>query len=168
MEWLKPAGKIAALFNHYKFFFLIIALGICLMLIPSVSRPTDRQKPDVQAQPESVSLESLLSDCLSQVDGAGKVQVLLTVAAGAETIYQTDRDERTGSDSADSKIDTVLITDANRGQSGLIRQTIPAKYQGAIVLCQGADSASVRLAITQAVSSALGLRADRIAVLKMK
>jgi hypothetical protein len=39
---------------------------------------------------------------------------------------------------------------------------------GAIVVCQGADSPSVKLAITQAVAKITGLGTDEICVLKMK
>ena len=49
-----------------------------------------------------------------------------------------------------------------------MQQKLSPVYQGAIILCQGADSPSVRLAITQAVSKVTGLPTDRIAVLKMK
>jgi hypothetical protein len=41
-------------------------------------------------------------------------------------------------------------------------------YQGAVVLCQGAADAAVRLAVVEAVSKATGLGADKICVLKMK
>ena len=61
-----------------------------------------------------------------------------------------------------------MLTDSHRDQVGLVRQTIPPIYQGAIILCQGADSAAVRLAIIQAVAGATGLTSDRITVLKMK
>jgi len=39
---------------------------------------------------------------------------------------------------------------------------------GAVVVCQGADLAQVRLAVTNAVSSYTGLGCDKITVLKMK
>ena len=39
---------------------------------------------------------------------------------------------------------------------------------GAIVVCQGGDNATVRLAIIEAVSNVTGLGADKISVLKMK
>ena len=41
-------------------------------------------------------------------------------------------------------------------------------YKGAVVVCEGADHASVKLNIVQAVSSLTGLGSDKITVLKMK
>lgn len=80
-------------------------------------------------------------------------------------LYQTD----TQTDSSGSvRIDTVLVSDSNREETGLLRQIKPPVYLGAVVVCQGADSSSVRLSITEAVSKITGLGADCIVVLKMK
>ena len=93
---------------------------------------------------------------------------MLTVASGTETIYQTNSDSSTGGDTQTTRYETVTVTDASRNQSGLIRQVNPPNYLGVIVVCQGADSPSVKLAIVDAVSKITGLGADRISVLKMK
>jgi len=49
-----------------------------------------------------------------------------------------------------------------------VQQVNPPTYLGAVIVCQGADSASVRLAIVSAVGSVTGLSTDKITVLKMK
>lgn len=41
-------------------------------------------------------------------------------------------------------------------------------YQGALIVCSGAGSASVRLAVVDAVADLTGLGADQISVIKMK
>lgn len=41
-------------------------------------------------------------------------------------------------------------------------------YQGAIVVCQGADDPGVKLALVQAVASVTGLGTDQITVVKMR
>ena len=85
-----------------------------------------------------------------------------------KTLYQTDDSTSYSDTSNTTRIDTVTVTDDTRNQTGLIQQVIPPTYQGAIVVCQGADSPAVRLAIVEAVSKVTGLGADRISVLKMK
>ena len=104
------------------------------------------------------SLESRLESILSRIDGAGEVKVLLTEDRGGEVFYQTEGE--------DGK--TVLISGADRSESGLVRTTQPPSYRGAVVVCRGADSAAVRLAVVEAVANATGLGTDRITVLKMK
>ena len=47
-------------------------------------------------------------------------------------------------------------------------QVNPARFLGAVVVCQGADDPQVRLQVIDAVSKATGLRSNCIAVLKMK
>jgi stage III sporulation protein AG len=102
------------------------------------------------------------------IRGAGKVQVLLTVAAGEEYLYQTNSDISTSANGSEARTDTVTVTDSQRNDTGLLRQVNPPVYLGAVVVCQGADRAEVRLAIVEAVSTYTGLGADRISVLKMK
>jgi stage III sporulation protein AG len=142
----------------YRYALLILAVGLVLMMLPTGNHQKENVTQTVVTQePE---LEQSLSLILSRIDGAGKVEVLLTPASGKETLYQTNEN---GDDS-----DTVIITDSSRNESGLIRQVNPPVYLGAIVLCQGGDRPSVRLAIVDAVSKVTGLGADRISVLKMK
>jgi stage III sporulation protein AG len=66
-----------------------------------------------------------------------------------------------------SHADTVIVMDGNREETGLVKQVLPPVYRGAVIACQGADSANIRLAIVEAVKSVTGLSSDRITVLKM-
>ena len=109
-----------------------------------------------------------LSNLLSQMAGAGRVKVLLTEATGEQIFYQEDRDTSDSDQSQTTRTDTVIVTDGTHSQEGLIRQVNPPTYLGAVILCQGADQPSVRLAITEAVANATGLGYHKITVLKMK
>ncbi|MBE6943554.1 MAG: hypothetical protein E7453_04745 [Ruminococcaceae bacterium] len=113
-------------------------------------------------------MEERLCDILQQIRGAGLVRVMLTVANGEETIYQFDQNLSIDGSSSSTQKDTVTVTDKDRGQSGLITQVNPPKYQGALVVCQGAENAAVRLAISEAVSSLTGLGTDKITIVRMK
>lgn len=159
---LKEHGK------KYRFPALILMLGIILMTLPikekKAAEPVQTEEPNIS----QTDLQGALEDILCLIQGAGKVRVLLTEAAGEQTLYQTDEDMQANGESESIRQDTVLLTDSAREEAGLIRQIIPPVYQGAVILCQGADSAAVRLAIIQAVASATGLTSDKITVLKMK
>lgn len=162
INYLKEHGK------KYRVPALILLLGIILMTLPAKEK---QEAEPVQTEEQSISqadLQDALEDILCLIQGAGKVRVLLTEAAGERTLYQTDEDMQTNGESESIRQDTVLLTDSAREEAGLIRQVIPPVYQGAVILCQGADSAAVRLAIIQAVASATGLTSDKITVLKMK
>lgn len=166
MDWLTLRGKARLWLKEYRYVLLVLFLGIVLMLLPQskAAEEGDKETP----VPETVAEESLqeqLEQLLSIVQGAGKVRVLLTEAAGERVIYQTDGEENSQNT---RRTDTVILSDSGRDESGLVQQILPPTYQGAVILCQGADSAAVRLALIEAVSNATGLTSDRISVLKMK
>ena len=166
MDWLTLRGKARLWLKEYRYVLLVLFLGIVLMLLPQskAAEEGDKETP----VPETVAEESLqeqLEQLLSMVQGAGKVRVLLTEAAGERVIYQTDGEENSQNT---KRTDTVILSDSGRAESGLVQQILPPTYQGAVILCQGADSAAVRLALIEAVSNATGLTSDRISVLKMK
>ena len=161
-------NKMTAFFKRYKYAALILAVGLILMILPSNKNKTEKQEPIVQTEQVQPSMNEILANTLSQVDGAGEVRVLLSIAAGAETVYQTDEATSISDASSSTQIDTVVISDSSRGQQGIIRQVNPPTYLGAIVVCTGADSPTVRLAIIDAVSKITGLRTNQISILKMK
>ena len=163
MDWVTKKVAILNLAKKYRLAVMVLLAGIILLMLPggekeeSVSEPVGTE----------VSVQESLEKILGKISGAGKVSVLLTQSAGEETVYQID-EEVSGSDSANSRRQTVLVSGNGREETGLIRQIKAPTYLGAVVVCQGADNASVRLAVVEAVKSATGLTSDRISVLKMK
>ena len=144
----------------YKYPILTVLAGLAILLLPTGSK-TPEPVPVTQIMP-TTTMEERLEKLLSGIDGAGTVQVLLTEESGRLTLYQTD----VQSDESRRTEDTVLVEDAARTETGLVRQTLEPQYRGAVVLCDGADSSTVKLAIVEAVSCVTGLGADRICVLK--
>ena len=168
MEQVEPGTRIRELLDKYKYALLILAVGLCLMLLPEQKNEAHDEAVAAQTATSQESMESLLEEILSQVEGAGKVCVLLSEMEGSQTIYQTDTRKDTDESTTAEQIDTVIVTDANRSEVGLVRRTDPPKYLGAVIVCQGADRADVRLAVVEAVRCATGLGANQISVVKMK
>lgn len=164
MDWITIRMKVQEFIKKYWYVALVLAAGLVLMAIPSDD--AEESEPVFTEQKETEpDLQQELEAILGQIQGAGRVQVLLTEAYGKRTLYQADEDI---SADGDTSIQTVVITDAERNQTGLVYRVDPPVYLGAVVVCQGGDSAAVRLAIVEAVSNATGLGADKITVLKMK
>lgn len=169
MELLKWNGNIKAWVSKYKYAMAVLLVGVVLMLIPTgKTSPTENTVKQTEYTVQDQDLASELSEILEEIQGAGKVKVVLSVAEGERTVYQTDSTYTQSEANTSSKTQTILITDSDRNQSGLIYQKNPPIYRGAVVLSQGADESTVRLAIVDAVGKATGLGADKIAVLKMK
>lgn len=159
--------------GKFKYPVLILLLGLILLLLPGKSqKPAAAAMSDEPEQQESGSLaitEERLSGLLSKVQGAGRVEVMLSLRTGEQTEYQMDtnsREEQEGPQQQENS--TVLYNSGNGTQSALVRRVEAPVYQGAIVLCQGADNPSVKLAIVEAVASVTGLGTDQITVVKMK
>ncbi len=160
--------RVLCFIKKYRYVMLVLLLGIVLMMLPAKRGEETKQQPVSPQLQQTQTTEEKLAKILSRIEGAGEVHVLLTESAGTETIYQTDASVSTNDSNSNTQSDTVTITDAQRNEIGLVKQTNPPIYQGAIVLCSGADSPTVRLSIVDAVSKVTGLGADKISVLKMK
>lgn len=169
MEIIQFWKKIPDFWNKYKYVILILVAGLVMMLLPDFSSDEkDAQKqPQAAVQPKKTEEEKLAA-ILSQIEGAGDVHVMLSYARGEETVYQTDTDNSSGESNTSTRLESVIINAEDRTETGLVRQVIPAVYQGAVVVCQGGDNPGVRLAIVEAVSDITGLGSDKISVLKMK
>ena len=98
------------------------------------------------------------------MEGVGRVELLLTTTGSDEVVYQTDV-RRSGETSEQT---TVFSANQSAQKTPVVTKTKKASYAGAVVVCDGADSAVVRLRIVQAVSALTGLGSDKISVIKMK
>lgn len=169
MDIKRLAEKAFGIVKKYKYAAILVLIGVLLMTLPSLTENEEEGKEYVQATHDSeIDICKQITDILANVKGVGDVDVMVAVASGEETIYQTDDRITQGNDNAVTQRDTIIITDAQRTQTGLVKQVNTATYKGAIVVCEGADSPAVRLAVIDAVSKVTGLSSDKISVLKMK
>lgn len=152
--WLKKLGA-------YKYVFLVIAVGAALLLWPEGERGQTVQAEAPLEQGFSVErTEEKLEDILSQIDGAGKVRVMLTVKSGAEQVLAQDT---TVSDREETW-ETVVISTGSGTQEVVVQTQIYPEFRGALIVCEGGNDPGVRLLITQAVSALTGLGSARITV----
>ena len=160
------------LLDKYKYVLLVLALGMALLLWPQEDGQAAAQSPETSpAQSDTTALENRIQTLLESMEGVGQARVMLTLESGEETVYAYDRTEsRNDSDSSTSEThqrELVTLSDSGGQTPVELRHTAPV-YRGAVVVCQGADSAAVRLAVTQVIQSLTDLSADRIVISKMK
>ena len=173
-ETKETLHKVTEALRGHKYVLLVLLVGLVLLLLPTgekaVEPPPDPEPESVRSEAEE--LEAKLASILSLVDGAGEVRVMLTQMTGGEQVFASDtQSSGTRTDTEESfeeRQDTVVIS-AGSGVS----TTVPVKYiypefRGAIVVAEGADSAAVRLTLTEAVAAVTGLPASSIQVIKMK
>lgn len=167
MKWSWPKGKERwlALLRRYQYAAIAVAAGVVLLLLAGGGESA-RDSPEQQSarQEESFDLEDFedrLEKALSQLEGAGQVQVVLTLKSGSRQVLAQDlrREEDGGSQS-----ETVVLDRDGSGEETVALQTFLPQFRGALVLCPGADDPSVRLSLIQAVAALTGLGSDRISV----
>ena len=130
MDRMNLQSKALEFLKKYRYVALIVAVGVILMCLPGGERG-ESEPTEAVIVAEEPDLEEKLVKILSQIEGAGKVQVLLTEQAGQSVLYQTDQDTDSGSDSLTQRSDTVILSGADREEQGLVRQINPPVYQGA-------------------------------------
>lgn len=151
---------------------LILLIGLALLSLPAERQEAEAAKTQEQPAARQTTLSQELEELLSQVEGAGRVRVMLTVEEGEYTVLQTDLvTEQRFSESGgeESRREETVFLDAGSARSEAIPvQICGPVYRGAVVVAEGADRASVRLDLVSAVMRVTGLNADEIAVIKMK
>lgn len=167
--------KLFKLFQKYKYLILVIGIGILLIVWP---KSTEKSPEGTQSEYLAFSvgeMEKELTETLSKMEGVGSVRVMLTLKADMEVRYLEDIDEKTRtewengqvvSQESESKGKTVLSGQSGTGGPVVIQRVYPI-YQGALIVCEGADNASIQLRIKEAVSGLTGLSGAAVTVSKM-
>lgn len=129
----------------------------------------------------TTDLQSNLERILSNIDGVGKVSVLLTYSESSELVplYDETKSETT-TEEADTSGGKRTTTDTNTQKSAIMQEnssgeksiitqkTVSPKIEGAIITAEGGENANVKTQIIQAVEAATGLATHKIQVFKLK
>ena len=162
--------RLSAGISKFRIPLLIFAAGLLLMLLPTGKRSTQAVQTAAQAAQtqELTPSQEEMEAILSRIDGVGRVDLLLTLRTSGASVYQTDTRTVTSGSGTTEECQTVFGQTSGSGKEPVVQTTLAPQYQGALVVCDGADRASVRLAVVQAVASLTGLGSNQIAVVKMK
>ncbi len=108
-------------------------------------------------------IENTLSEILSEIRGAGKVSVAVSVESGRETVLAVDTTV-TQTDNGTIKEEKLVIIN---GKTVTVKELYP-KITGVLIVAEGADSLAVVRKIQQATTSLLDIDVSRIEILTMK
>lgn len=163
VKWPEMGQRWKGALGKYKYVLLVMALGVVLLLLPTGG---GGEKESAQAAPTADAFdldafESKLEKALSQVAGAGKTQVVLTLDSGSRQVLAQDQDrDREGSYATE----TVTLGRGSGQQEVVPLQTLAPSFRGALVVCSGGNNPQVRLKLVEAVSALTGLGSDRISI----
>lgn len=144
------------------------ALGLFLMIAGSGSGRTKQTQPPPETGDMSsyaALLEEKLTRVIGSIDGAGRVQVSVTLEAGEETVYA--QDERSdGPDRATEK--KHILMNGQGKQEPLVEMVWAPEVRGIAVVCQGAGDPGLEAQILETVSVLTGVSTNRISIAKMR
>ena len=125
--------------------------------------------------------EEKLKKSLSRIEGAGEVEVLITLRESEERVLEkdipeqvsetTETDAEGGSRviSERRKEDATVYTVNEAGQNvPYVRKVIQPVVEGVVVIAQGGDSEIVKQNIIETIQVLFGIEANKIRVVKMK
>lgn len=163
--------KWTGLLKKYRLAALVVLLGVVLMLLPTGGKAqTSGDSSELPGETYSLEeTEQRMAEVLGTIDGVGRVRIMLTLRAGSSLrlVEDSSLSDSTGGQTKQEK--QVLTVNRGSGrQEVVVTQQLYPTYQGAVVVCEGAGSSSVRLAVVNAVSVLTGLSSDRISVVKWK
>ena len=137
---------------------LAVAVGVLAMLLILLSEIFPQTEQNAPAGQEEntlayqTQLEQRLENLISQMNGAGKTTVMITLETGEEAIYALDTQSG------------VLLDDG----SALTETVCQPQIRGVAVLCDGGGDVRVAARITELLTSLLDLPSNRICVEQRK
>lgn len=173
-ERLAALGAVAApLARKYRAVLIVLLAGVLLLASAGHSggaeTDTARQTARDAADFDLAAFEQQLCDRLSAVDGVGRVEIMLSLEQTGEAVYAVNTRQTTSGagDSASFESDLTVVSDSDYGETPVTVKNLLPTFRGAVVLCDGAGDANVRLAVTQTVGTVCGIGADKVTVLKL-
>ena len=148
---------------------VMFALGVAIMLMGKGSFEEKTEVPVIEHSTEQFydNTEKRLQEILQKVNGAGKVEVMITYSQSSEIVAAQERRVEENDGSMEEETTYVLKEDGNGTQEIVLTEYMPVPM-GVLIVAQGGDNAYVKQALSGAAMALLGVPAHKIEVLKME
>lgn len=161
---------------------LLLAAGILLVVLswPGKKEVVTSEKLTMESSEDVLSYEKKqeqrLSEILSQMEGVGRAEVMITYKSSEERIVREDSSSsRKSVEETDSgggmrtqeevSLNVDTLTTGGEGEPYVVKELVP-EVEGILVLADGGDKASVKAQIIEAVQALFPLESHKIKVLK--
>lgn len=157
-----------------KIYMILFAMGIIgILLIFFSELLPDANNKNYEHQTEILidysreqELERKLEKAISQIDGAGKTSVMLTFGSSPKYYYAVETTKNIENDLMESEEKYVVIENNNK-EEPIVIKVEEACIRGAVVICEGGNSAIIKEKITETVCAVLGIKVNQVSVAKM-
>lgn len=142
-------------------YLMIAAAAVIVLILFGSSFVKTQTEKDYNVNDYVDMLETKLSDRLSELDGAGKVNVIISVKSGMRSEIATEK--QVGGIGDRTTETPVLIS----GKPLVLGEIYP-EICGVIIMAKGAENIKVRLSLITAAQTFLDVSSDKIQVLPMR
>ncbi len=159
--------KITQTLQKHRYATLVLAVGVVLLCMQGGTSSEDVTTPTtaaVQAEGfDRTTFETQLASVLGCVANVGAVEVMVTLENDGERVYASEN----YATEAVEEITLATVSDGSYGEQAVERYATYPAVRGVVVVCEGAGSDTVKLAVMQAVMAVCGVQSDVVQVLEM-
>lgn len=185
-EWLE---KVKCLKKDQILILLLSGVLLLVIAMPEKETEKDEKTNTVTVEAEAVGstipdererMEKQLQNLLTQVEGVGRAQVMITLKSDGKKIVEKDgentqekADDRqegmsSSTQSVRSSESTVYQKDGQGNETPYVTERQSPEVDGVLVIAQGGGNTAVVQEITEAVMALFGVEAHKIKVMKME
>lgn len=157
---------------------IVVAIFIVILMIIYLSSGQSKTKSSTSTGAEfdinkyAENLEKRLTAVISEINGAGKVSVMITLDGGMSYEYAKECEEVTtsssltgGTNTKTTSSESVVIVNQNGKSTPLVVREIYPDVSGVVVVSSGASNVAVKMNIINAVTTLLGVSDNKIQVI---
>lgn len=168
---------------------ILILAGILLMVIAIPTGDNKKEEEQIVTSKPAESTEAKddyeqkmeikLEDTLSKIEGAGKVNVMITLEDSGESVVEKDTEKETSdlneTDSAGGNrtekstrtTHAAVYSEQNSEKTPFVEKKMTPKIAGVLVVAEGGENTTVKQNISEAVMALFQIDVNRIKVVKM-
>jgi stage III sporulation protein AG len=156
---------------------ILCIIGAIALLIIVVSElftgediPSPQENRSEYAEDYIERTEKELCSILEDIDGAGRVEVMITLESCYENVYakghSTQKDVDDSGEQSQLTEEYVIVKNGSGTEECLVVKVYEPVVKGVAVVAEGADNAQVKKAITETVCALFDISSNKVSVIK--
>lgn len=168
--------RLEPIFKNKKLTLIVFVgiLGMVLIAFGSFGSKQPEEKAQTQKNEQTQNTfedEKNLSQFLKNINGAGRVEVMITYESGGENVYAVDVSENSlkgenGKEEIKNSSEHIIIKNGGN-ENGLEIKEIYPKVRGVAVICDGGDNPVIKEQITKIVCALFNINSNQVSVAQM-
>lgn len=123
---------------------------------------------EINVNEYSEQKEKQLKNLLQDIEGAGSVEVMITVESCYENVYAKGYSTKTDSDESGNDTETseeyIIVKNGSNTEECLVIKVYEPQIKGVAVVAEGADDIGVKKAITETVCALFDISSAKVSV----